>query len=108
MKIISAVLSTTVLPLDGVYQVVTLPTGEIPNISGVLHFVGHPDTKAIVEASGAIPSPVKLFTGLLVGESALCVPIAQGKSLRATEGVTSPNQSVTLADLSLRVLTRLE
>ena len=105
MKIV-AILSTTVLPLDGTYKVATLT--EVPNISGVSHYIGHPDTKAIVEELGAVPAPSKLFLGLQVGESALTFAIAQGKSKRATEGVTTPNQAVTIEDLSIRVVTRVE
>lgn len=103
-----AVLSTTVLPLDGVYRVETLPPGEIPSLKGVPHYIGHPDTKAIVESLGAVPAPTKLFPGLQVGEQAICFPIAQGKSTRAVEGFTSPHQNVSLSDLQIRVITRLE
>jgi len=103
-----AVLSTTVLPLDGVYRVMTLPPGEIPVIAGVPHYIGHPDTKAIVEELGAIPAPTKLFPGLQVGEVAVCFPIAQGKSTRAVEGFTTPHQNVSLEDLQVRVIIRLE
>jgi len=107
-KGIVAVLSTTVLPIDGVYRVETLSCGEIPNLSGVPHFIGHPDTKAIVEGLGAVPAPTKLFSGLQVGEQAVCFPIAQGRSTRATEGFTTPHQAVDLGDLQVRVITRLE
>lgn len=103
-----AVLSTTVLPVDGVYQVQTLPPGEIPSLSGVPHYIGHPDTKAIVESLGAVPAPSKLFGGLAVGEQAICFPIAQGRSTRAVEGFTTPHQNVDLSDLQIRVITRLE
>jgi len=103
-----AVLSTTVLPVDGVYRVHTLPPGEIPDLSGVPHYIGHPDTKAIVEGLGAVPAPTKLFSGLQVGEQAICFPIAQGKSTRAVDGFTSPHQNVDLSDLQIRVITRLE
>ena len=44
---LQAVLSTTVLPLDGVYQVETLPAGNLPDIVGVPHYIGHPDTLVI-------------------------------------------------------------
>lgn len=110
-----AVLSTTVLPLDGVYEITTLPPGEIPDITGVPHYIGHPATKAIVESLGAIPADTKLFAGLQpytgfgsVREVAVCFPIAQGKSIRATEGKTIPDQDVDLSDLSVRVITRLD
>jgi hypothetical protein len=103
-----AVLSTTVLPVDGVYRVKTLSPGKIPNLTGVPHYVGHPDTCAIVESLGAVPAPSKLFSGLQVGEMAICFPIAQGKSTRAVDGFTSPHQDVDLSDLQIRVITRLE
>lgn len=104
----TAVLSTTVLPLDGTYKVTTLPAGEIPNIASVPHYIGHPDTKALVEQLGAVQASTRLFAGLQVGEQAICFPIQQGKSSRATEGFTSPHQSVSLEDLSVRVIMRLE
>jgi hypothetical protein len=103
-----AVLSTTVLPLDGVYRVETLPPGEIPSLQGVPHYIGHPDTKTIVEELGAVPAPTKLFPGLQPGEQAVCFPIAQGKSTRAVGGFTTPHQAVGLEDLQVRVITRLE
>jgi len=45
---------------------------------------------------------------LQVGEKALCVPIQQGKSTRATEGFTTPHQNVMPAELELREIERLE
>lgn len=107
MKIV-AILSTTVLPIDGVYKVETLPKGEIPDLTGVPHYIGHPDTKEIVESLGAVPSESKLFPGLDIGEVAMCFPIQQGKSSRAIDGFTTPHQSVSIDDLSVRVITRLE
>jgi hypothetical protein len=103
-----AVLSTTVLPKDGVYRVETLPPGRVPDIRGVPHYIGHPATREIVESLGAVPAPTKLFEGLEPGEAAVCFPIAQGKSARAVEGFASPHQEVTLEDLQVRVVTRLE
>jgi hypothetical protein len=100
-----AVLSTTVLPLDGTYSVITVNGGDV-NIVGVPHYIGHPDTKAIVEELGAIKAESNLFTGLQVGEMCVCFPIQQGKSTRAEDGFTT-HQAVTMADLSVRVITRL-
>lgn len=105
---ISAVLSTTVLPLDGVYSVETLQKGEIPDLVGVPHYIGHPSTKAIVEGLGAVPAPTKLFPGLQPGEQAVCFPIAQGKSSRTVDGFSSPHQDVSLDDLQVRVIQRIE
>lgn len=105
---ITAVLSTTVIPLDGVYRVETLPAGQVPDITGVPHYIGHPDTKAIIESLGAVSAPTKLFVGLQVGEQAICFPIQQGKSARAVDGFSSPQQAVDLADLQVRIITRME
>jgi len=104
VKII-AVLSTTVLPIDGTYTVLTV--ADCPDIKGVPHYIGHPDTKAIVEQLGALQAPSKLFTGLQPFESAVCFAIAQGKSKRASEGFTTPHQVVDMSELSIRVVTRL-
>lgn len=102
-----AVLSTTVLPFDGEYRVETLAPGHIPSLVGVPHYIGHPDTREIVEGLGAVPASTKLFPGQAVGEQVICFPIAQGKSSRATEGFTTPHQAVALEDLQVRVITRL-
>lgn len=104
----TAVLSTTVIPLDGTYRVSTLPHGSQPDLSGIPHYCGHPDTAEIMESFGAVKAPTKLFPGLQVGEIALCVPIAQGKSTRAINGFTTPHQNVTLAELELREIERIE
>jgi hypothetical protein len=101
-----AVLSTTVLPLDGTYQVRTLES--LPDIKGVPHYVGHPATKAIVEQLGAVEAASKLFQGLNVGEAAICFAIKQGRSTRKDEGFTTPHQEVTIDDLSVREIIRLE
>lgn len=103
MKNIKAVLSTTVLPLDGTYRIESIDNIEI---SGVPHYIGHPATKEIVEKLGAIQAPSKLFEGLQVGEVAVCFAIKQGLSTRATLGYTE-HQDVTLDTLSIRVITRM-
>ena len=102
-----AILSTTVIPNDGVYRVTRIE-GMPPQhaIQGVPHYIGHPDTKAIIEELGATPAESKLFQGLQEGESCLCIAIKQGRSSRATDGFTTPHQSITLDDLDIRVLTR--
>jgi len=99
-----AILSTTVLPLDGVYEVRTLD--KVPDVAGVPHYIGHPATRAIVEGLGAIRADSNLFSGLQVGEAALCFAIAQGKSSRAEIGKTV-DQTVTLEDLTVREIYRL-
>lgn len=104
---IKAVLSTTVLPLDGMYEVKTIPIKDMPSLKGVPHYVGHPDTKTIVESFGAVQAPTKLFEGLQPGETAVCFPIQQGKSSRAVNGFTV-HQEVSLEDLSVRIITRID
>jgi hypothetical protein len=101
---IKAILSTTVLPLDGAYSVVTLE--KIPEITGIPHYIGHPDTKTIVESLGAIQADSKLFEGLQPGESALSFSIAQGKSNRGADGFSSPHQNISIEDLACRLITR--
>jgi len=107
-----AVLSTTVLPLDGTYSVATLK-GEarellLSSLGGVPHYIGHPDTKQLVEALGAVPAPTKLFAGLSVGESCVCFPIKQGLSSRAVEGFTVHQAIEEISTLDVRIITRLE
>jgi hypothetical protein len=104
---IVAILSTTVLPLDGTYKITTIDPGSV-NVTGVPHYIWHPDTKAIVEAMGAIPAETKLFSGLQSGQSAFCFSIAQGKSTRVVDGFTTPHQTVTAADLTCRIITRVD
>ena len=106
-----AILSTTVLPIDGTYEVRTLCNAEreecLSALAGTVHYTGHPDTKAIVEALGAVPAPTKLFKGLEVGEAALCVPIKQGLSTRASVGFTIHQAIEEVSTLDVRVMTRI-
>ena len=102
-----AVLTTTVLPIDGIYRVETVD--DVPIIQkGTPHYIGHPATAGIVEKMlGATRAPSNLFLGLLPGESALVVSIKQGRSSRKTEGKTV-DQDVTIDDLSFRILSRID
>jgi hypothetical protein len=85
-----AILSTTVIPIDGTYRIKTLPHGKI-NLSGMPHYCEHPDTAALIESFGAV-----------------CVPIQQGKSTRAKDGFTNPHQNVTLTEIEFREIERIE
>ncbi len=110
---IKAILSTTVLPIDGTYNVRTVQGAERDSIlncliSGVPHYIGHPDTKAIVEALGATQASTKLFAGLEVGEQAVCFPIKQGQSSRVAEGFTVHQAIAEIETLDVRVISRLE
>lgn len=102
-----AILSTTILPLDGTYLVETVEPDSV-DIAGVPHYIGHPATKSIVERLGAVPAPSKLFGGLKPREYAVCFSIKQGRSNRAKDGFTNPHQDVTLDDLVCRVVQRVD
>lgn len=107
----SAILSTTVIPLDGVYKVGTYGGESLEPIKAAIkdvpHYIGHPSTKEIVEGLGAVPAPSKLFTGLLVGQVAYCFSITQGKSDRS-QGGTAINQEVGIGDLTIRIVERIQ
>jgi hypothetical protein len=107
-----AVLSTTVLPLDGTYKVRTLQGEEreqaLGSLADIPHYCGHPDTKTLLEAMGAKPAPTKLFTGQKVGETVLCVPIKQGLSTRAEQGFTVHQAIAEFGTLDVKVVERLE
>ena len=101
---IVAITSTTILPLDGTYEVKRLM--QCPDIAGVPHFVGHPATKEIVEKYGSVQEDTKLFNGLQVGESQVCFAIKQGQSDRS-QGGTAVNQEVSEEMIDIRLVTRL-
>lgn len=109
----TAVLSTTVLPLDGVYRVVTLSgvarAAALASLAGagVPHYVGHPDTKVLLEALGAVQAPSKLFPGQQIGDVVLCVPIRQGLSSRATDGFTVHQAIEELESLDVKTVERI-
>ena len=130
-----AVLPTTVLPLDGLYAVASAYAAEAiwpiiecshrlsamviealgglegrgvrVRFEGVPHYIGHPDTKKLIEERGATPAQERLFPGLQVGEAALTVAIKQGRSSRTTLGHTEAHQAVTWEDLEVRVVMRV-
>jgi hypothetical protein len=102
-KTIKAILSTTVLPLDGLYSVHRLEIDAIPDITGIPHYIGHPDTKNIVESLGATQAESKLFKGLQHGEHAIACSIKQGMSNRAVDGFTTPHQAITAGMLDFRL-----
>lgn len=66
-------LSSTVINVEGIYHAhMGLPMPE--TLEGLPHYVGHPSTKAVLDALGAEKVP-GLFGGLAVGESFLAFPI---------------------------------
>jgi hypothetical protein len=102
---IVAVLSTSVMPKDGVYSIYTIPRKAV-HIEGVPHYIGHPCTKRIIEEMGAVQANNRSFRGLRIGEEALCVPIKHERNKREHR-YTRANQNVTVDDLCFRVLKRL-
>jgi len=73
-----AILSSTVINVSGEYSVevgIAMPE----NIKGLPHYVGHPDTRKLIDTLGAEYQEGKLFNGLAVGESFLAVPLANPK-----------------------------
>ena len=101
------VLSTTVLPLDGVYSVQTVDINEV-DLKGAVHYIGHPATKEIAESMGAVPAESKLFPGLKPGQIALALSIKQGRSTRKDVGHTEAHQEVCLDDLDARIIFRMD
>lgn len=71
-----AVLSTTLLQEEGVYQYLPLP--EAPTVAGCPHHVGHPDTRKILDGLGAIYTP-GLFQGLQVNQAAYVARIENSR-----------------------------
>lgn len=105
---IVAVLSSAVMPIDGTYEVKTLPSYLAVNIIGVPHYIGHTYTRKIVERLGAIRSINPTFHGLRAGESALCVTINHTYENRRKHHFTRADQKVSIRNLNFRVLTRIK
>lgn len=100
MKNIVAILSSTVLIIDGTYACTTL--SNIPDVTGVPHYVGHPATKVILDDAGAIHTP-GVFKGLNVGQSMLVVSLANNQRV---DGFTT-HQNVDISGLTFKVVTRI-
>lgn len=101
MANIVAILSSTVLT-DGVFECRTIPfPGDLADTP---HYVGHPDTKALIEELGAVQAPTKLFTGLEVGESFLAVPLANNQR---AEGWTVHQAVADINQLTAKLVTRI-
>jgi len=100
-----AILTSTVCPIDGQYEVKTLETRP-DRLDGIPHYIGHPSTKALVESMGAVKAISNMFGGLQPGQCALVVSIRQDKSSRATQGMTV-DQEATLNDLTFRIMNRV-
>lgn len=93
---IVAVLSTSVMPKDGVYSIYTIPRKAV-HIEGVPHYIGHPCTKRIIEEMGAVQASNRSFKGLRI----------KHERNKREHRYTRANQNVTVDDLCFRVLKRL-
>lgn len=102
MKKIVAILSSTVLSGAGTYRYDVL--GEMPAVSGISHYIGHPATKFILDGAGAVYVP-GYFSGLKIGESFL---VAQLKDPRKGSAFTTDSPNVGPDDLKWGVVTRIE
>jgi len=122
-----AVLTTTVLPLDGTYEVRTLdiwgtPDGQLERVDqergysqpvdpdpfflGVPHYVGHPSTAKIVEGWGAVKADSPLFSGLQPGEVAVVVSLR--RSNRGENNRRTIDQEVSPVNLMFRIVKRIK
>ena len=97
-----AVLSSTVLT-EGTFKCQDVGFADV-DLAGVPSFVGHPDTKTLLERLG-VESVPGLFLGLSVGESFLAVPLANNKR---EPGWTVDQAVAGLGELRAKLVTRLE
>lgn len=74
------------------------------DLSGNIHYVGHPATKALLEALGATYVPGR-WNGPAVGESYLAVPLALNPR---AEGYTQDTAISDVSQLRAIRITRLE
>lgn len=97
-----AVLSSTVINVSGNYDV---EVGvDMPDIKGLTHFVGHPDTRKVIESLGAVYAGAgELFKGLEVGESFIAVPLANPDR---SSGWTVDQALKSVNDLRVTLITR--
>jgi hypothetical protein len=75
------------------------------NITSTGCCVDEPTTSTELDVQLA---PTKLFTGLEVGQSAVCFPIKQGLSTRAANGFTTHQAIEEIGMLDVRIMTRIE
>ena len=70
----SAILSSTIVNVSGLYEVQV--NAPLPNLEGIPSYVGHPDTAALLAELGVEAQPKgSLFGGLEVGQSFVAVPL---------------------------------
>ena len=97
-----AILSSTVLT-KGTFVCDAMPFPK--DLVGIPHYVGHPATKALLDALGALPAPEKLFGGLEIGQSFLAVPLANNP--RDNAGMTRDIAIANASQLVAKLVTRI-
>ena len=97
---IQAILSSTVLNVEGVYEAKFV---SMPEVGGIPHYVGHPATKELLDTLGAVHT-TGLFGGLEVGQSFLAVPV---QNPSRDEGWTVHKAIDGLQDLRVTLITRI-
>jgi len=108
-KSLVAILSTIIMPSDGIYSVETLPVGKMPDILGVPHYVEKSsDIRIIIERLGARPALRRHFVGLKLNETALCFFVAHRTSKRTNNDWVSPNLKINEDDLAVKIITRIK
>lgn len=105
-----AVLSSTVLSLDGTYTVQTLDGPPVVDgasaVAGLPHYVGHPATAAVLDAAGAVHTK-GLFPGLQVGQAFYACSLAQPRNGGADSHTSHQAVNDPLNDLVWRLVTRV-
>lgn len=106
---IRAILTSTVIT-PGVFRATAINLAELPgnSLAGVQHYIGHPSTRSVVEALGAIPAPERFFAGLQPGEAYLAVRLRpECNSSRAAGGITLDTEA-SIHDLEGLLVERVE
>lgn len=97
-----AILSSTVLSLDGTYQYAALPSMPVDLAAGIPHYVGHPATRYLLDQAGAVYTP-GYFAGLEVGQTYL---VAQLKDPRKGNAFTVDHPNIDPTDLKWGMVRR--
>ena len=112
MKIV-ALLSSTILTVDGTYKVETLDLEGFKDLvfdkKGIPHYVGHPFTLALIEKIFKdifVFQKGEYFSGLKAGESFLTISLKN--SNRHKVGFTTDKVVTSLNDFVFKTVTRIE
>lgn len=95
-----AILSSPICFSGGTFSADDVP---MPDVTGIPHYVGHPATRALLDAAGAVFTPGR-YAGPEVGESFIAVPLALNPR---AEGYTSDTAVADLSQLRVILVTRV-